>query len=108
MSEKRIRASRTNGALSRGPKTPEGKKHSSRNATKHGLLAQYVVVPGEDPAAFQRLVDAQIAKFRPADDTEHDLIEEMAMANWRQRRLWAIEASLFAEATQAESPGGHI
>ncbi len=108
MSEKRIRASRLNGARSRGPKTPEGKRRSSRNATRHGLLAQYVVVPGEDPAAFQSLIDSHIAKLGAADDTERDLIEEMAAANWRQRRLWAIEAALFQEATAAQPPGTHL
>ena len=55
MSEKRIQAARANGAKSRGPITPEGKARSSRNATTHGLLSQYVVIPGEDPAGFQRL-----------------------------------------------------
>jgi hypothetical protein len=108
MSEKQIRASRQNGARSRGPRTPEGKRRSSRNATRHGLLAQYVVVPGEDAAAFQSLVDSHIAKFGAADDSECDLIEEMAAANWRQRRLWAIEAALFKEATEAQPPGSHL
>ena len=108
MSENQKRASRLNGSRSRGPKTPEGKQRSSRNATKHGLLAQYVVVPGEDPAAFQSLVDSHIAKLGAADDTERDLIEEMAAANWRQRRLWAIEAALYKEATEAQPPGTHL
>jgi hypothetical protein len=47
VSEKRIAANRANGALSRGPKTPEGKTRSARNATTHGLLAGIVAVRNE-------------------------------------------------------------
>ena len=45
-------ASRANGALTRGPTTPEGKARSALNGTRHGLRGStFALLPDEDPAA---------------------------------------------------------
>jgi len=51
-----IAANRANAQHSTGPRTPEGKTASSMNALKHGADAASVVIPGEDPAQYDRLV----------------------------------------------------
>jgi hypothetical protein len=94
---KAIRASRANGALSRGPKTIEGRRRSSLNATRHGLLAKGVVLRNESAENFAALLAQHIAKLDPADDVEQCAIEEMVSSVWRIRRLWGIEKSLFNE-----------
>ena len=97
-SQRRMEASRANGARSRGPVTPEGKERSAKNAIRHGLMAQTVVLQDEDPEAFETTVDALIERFQPADEFELSLIEDMAAAQWRQHRIGAIETRLLDNA----------
>ena len=52
------RQPQANAKKSTGPNTPEGKARSSKNALKHGLLARDAVLPGEDPADFDRQLTA--------------------------------------------------
>ena len=98
ISEKRSQTARANGAMSHGPKTPEGKSRSSQNATKHGLLSRHVVLPGESEDAFDDVMNAHLTRFSPVDEFESTMIEEMAASYWRMRRTWAIERSMMAKA----------
>src|ERR1019366_4732399 len=85
ISQKRILAARTNGALSRGPKTPEGKARS-RNAVRSRRLTDGVVLGQESREAFQELFNFHVDCFSPLDDVEMGMVEEMASAYWRLRR----------------------
>jgi hypothetical protein len=53
-SEARILANQRNAQRSTGPKTPEGKEQSRRNALKHGLTGAGVVLPEADAAEVER------------------------------------------------------
>jgi hypothetical protein len=99
-----VSASRANGARSLGPVTPEGKKRSSRNAVRHGLLARCVVLDNESRECFDRHHAQFLDCFRPANDVELGMIEEMIAASWRQRRALAIETRLLDLAI-AKEPG---
>ncbi len=105
---RRILSARANGALSRGPSTPEGKRRSAQNAIRHGLLSECVVLPGESVEGFAELLSQHVERFDPADGVEFGMIEEMAAAYWRLRRSWAIENNLLADAVSAEPPGDDV
>src|SRR5262245_22103014 len=98
LSEKHSEAARVNGAKSRGPKTPEGKARSSRNATRHGLLSKCVLLKHESVEGFESMVDTYLERYRPQDEVELGFVEEMVVAAWRLRRLWSIEAWSFDDA----------
>lgn len=92
-SELRIAASRANGAKSRGPITPEGKLASSRNSLRHGLRSQTVLLDDESSEAFTELLAAMKEEHQAETPTEQSLIETMAVARWRQRRVWSMETA---------------
>ena len=98
--EKQIRASRENAKKSTGPRTPEGKARSSKNALKHGLLSQDAVIPGEDPAEFDRHLTLYEDTYLPHNCIERELVRQIADAAWRMRRLSRIETTIIRAAIE--------
>ncbi|HXJ39884.1 MAG TPA: hypothetical protein VNH18_11445 [Bryobacteraceae bacterium] len=88
---RRAAISRANGAKSRGPVTNMGKSISARNNTRHGFLARTVVLPSESADRFHRILAGLRDHYRPANVTEHHLVDCMAVAQWRKLRVWGIE-----------------
>jgi hypothetical protein len=91
VSDRRSRTSPANGAKSQGPITLEGKRVSSGNARSHGILSRELLLPSEDPAEFNQLLDELASELRPVGTLEHTLVERIAIAMWRQRRLVRAE-----------------
>jgi hypothetical protein len=86
-------ASRANGAKSQGPITEEGKQASSQNSLNHGFNSKRIVLPGESQDEFDELLAAYLDEHQPETPTERTLIENMAIARWRQHRVWALETA---------------
>jgi hypothetical protein len=93
-SELKSETARINGAKSHGPVTPEGKATSSANSRRHGLTAS-ALLEGESNEDLQLLLADFMDQFQPQTGVETDLVEVMAIARWRLRRLLAIETNLF-------------
>ena len=93
--------SKTNGAKSQGPITPEGKAKSAANSLRHGLTAKAVVLPTESQEDYEALLAAHVERFQPADPIEMDLVESMAVARWRLRRITNIETHLLSNEMDA-------
>ena len=66
------------------------------NRLEHGFRSSTVLLPSDDPAAWEALLDQLTAHFVPRDLTTERLIREMADAEWRLRRLRAHFASALA------------
>ncbi len=92
-SEARRAASRANGAKSRGPRTPEGKKRSCRNALKHGLLAHNVTVSDTETEILETLEQAYTERFTPRDALEFHAVEELAYYKYQMRQTWMMQAA---------------
>ena len=88
-------ANRRNSAKSTGPRTAAGKAASRNNAYRHGMRSRSVVIPGEDRAAYERLLAEMKAEHQPNTKHELFLVRQMTDAQWRLERLKGIEAALF-------------
>ena len=111
--EAQAEASRANGAMGRGPVTPEGKERSSRNAWQHGLAAEKFTVMDEEDADFEAYRQEFLDDLQPADALEGALAERVISLNWRLRRAAWMEAGMIRadqweahrRETEVESPG---
>jgi hypothetical protein len=93
VSAARAEASRRNGARSRGPTTAEGKARAARNALKHGLCAEKVLMLShEDPADLAALERALIAELAPAGAIQAVLARQVVSAAWRLHRADRLAA----------------
>jgi len=95
-SEKQIAANRRNSRRSTGPKTEAGKKKSSRNALKHGLLSTSFLLPSEDPKEFAEFAAAMRDELGPAGTFESFFVDQIISACWRLRRAALIEAGILS------------
>ena len=96
-SQRKIDSARANGAKSHGPITEEGRKNSSMNALKYGLTARTVLLPGEDEAENDLLLNTYFDDLEPADLVEGNFVLDLVNIKWKQRRLCGIESFLFQE-----------
>jgi hypothetical protein len=74
-----------------GPRTVEGKAIASKNATKHGIFANAVVLKSESRQEYNVLLDGLRRYFKPEGTLEQVLVEKLAILSWRYRRLIAAE-----------------
>jgi hypothetical protein len=102
-----ITANRANAQKSTGPISPEGKSASRFNALKHGLDAASVIIPGEDPAAYDALAADYRAEWDPATPSDNFHVDTMIRADWQKRRLQPLETELY-KTILAETPGATL
>ena len=96
ISEKQHAANIRNAQHSTGPRTEEGKRTSSHNASRHNLTGQVTAMTDEDRVAHDAFSAALIASMAPEGALEIQLAQRVATDSWRLNRASAIEDNLFA------------
>jgi hypothetical protein len=94
-SARKAEANRQNALKGTGPKTIEGKTAIRLNAVKHGLLAEEILLPGEDEDALRKLGERLRAELQPVGELENMFVDRIISAHWRLRRLGRVEAGIF-------------
>jgi len=94
-SQAQIDANRLNAQKSTGPRTPEGRAAVRLNGVTHGLTAKTLVLKGESEDDFKALFESLEAEHQPTTPTEETLVADLAMATWRRRRLYNMEAGYY-------------
>jgi len=95
-SDKQLAANRANAAKSTGPRTPEGKARSARNACTHGFTASsFAVVRLEELDEIARLKQDAVAVYQPVNAQEMFALEQMALAQQNMFRVARLESGLF-------------
>lgn len=83
---------------------PAGRAH---NALRHGLTATSILVPGETQEEYDAHLAAYVQQFQPANGVQHDLVQSMAVARWRLRRVPGIEADMLTREI-ADHPDDYV
>jgi hypothetical protein len=90
-----MKSSRQNGLVSKatGPRTERGKQRASRNATKHGVFSEVIILKNESRTEYDGLKARLWEALRPEGALEELLVEKLATNTWRQRRLLLAESA---------------
>jgi hypothetical protein len=83
------------------PQQSPATKSGNLNALKHGCTSQKLILPDENQADFDALLNSLIDEYQPELQHHRIMVEQVAVSQWfvlrRQRALIAIEAALYAE-----------
>jgi hypothetical protein len=97
LSAAQLRANRRNAQKSTGPKTPEGKARSSKNALKHGFCSTDIFMEGEDRCEFYRFRIEMLRFTRPRNIVEEQFSEQVIRGAWKLKRLQGAELEVLED-----------
>jgi hypothetical protein len=99
--KKQIHANQNNALLSTGAVTEEGKTIVSKNAVKHGIFTQDLIISNgkgkESEEEYIELLNNLYASLNPSGQVEHLLVEKIAVDFWRLRRVLRFETGSIRE-----------
>jgi regulator of protease activity HflC (stomatin/prohibitin superfamily) len=98
----KIAANHANAQLSTGPVTPEGKRTSSRNATKHGFTGLSLVVSEPEREAYEAHVAAYLSSYNPTTHQQNLLVHQLADLDWSLHQINVQQINLFSLMNQCQ------
>ena len=96
-SQIQVEANRRNALKSTGPRTPEGKAIVSRNALRHGLRAEQIVIMGESCDDYEQFSGELIDQLAPKGVLEARLTGQIAATLWKLQRAERMESDLLRD-----------
>jgi hypothetical protein len=84
---RQIEANRRNAQKSAGPTSVTGKAVSSMNSLKTGIHAKTLVLPCENRAELEELVEECYQHYRPTTPGERSHVDDFIRSEWILRRL---------------------
>ena len=98
ISPQKLASNRRNGPKSRGPTTARGKRNSSWNSLKHGLLSRRPVEFDDQTAEeFSHLLTSLRRDLQPVGSLEELLVEKIAYSYWQSAVATYHEKRLLRE-----------
>jgi hypothetical protein len=95
-STSQINANRENAQKSTGPVTPTGLDRSSKNATKHGLTGQTLVISLEEREAYNAHVQSYLDHHKPATRRHIQLVQQLADSHWSVHQAFVLQTNAIA------------
>jgi hypothetical protein len=92
--EQRAEINRQNARKSTGPKSEEGKERSRQNAMKHGLRAEVLATPDEDPAAVAERVQEWEDYYQPDSPATKHLVSQCVQASFLSERCHRFHSAV--------------
>ncbi len=99
-----FRRNRHNAQHSTGPRTREGKSHSSQNARKHNLAATTPPRDLSTDPTYQLSKQEFIEEFQPATPAQHLLVSPLTYVAWKLHQIPKLERQLLATPLGEDTP----
>src|ERR1022692_1357012 len=84
---RQIEANRRNSQKSTGPTSVTGKAVSSMNGLKSGIHAKSLLLPAENLADLQQLIEECYLHYHPANPEQRFYVDDLIRCEWTLRRL---------------------
>ena len=98
--QKQVLANQLNAQQSTGPASTEGKALIAKNALKHGVFSNQVLLDGKSKEEFEILHAQLYAHFKPQNFLEQLLCERAVAAAWRLARVTKMETILINQTSK--------